>query len=113
MPSEFSFDVVSEVDLNIVSESVQVAMKEISNRFDFKDASASLELNAKEKTLVVRAADENRVNAAWDVLMTRLAKRDLPLKNFTKYSIPEAIVSMKAGTSRTVPISWKSSPKYG
>ena len=84
MPSEFSFDAVSEVDMNLVNESIQVAMKEIGNRFDFKDANASLELNEKEKKLTVRAKDEGRVNAAWDVLATRIAKRGLPLKNFKR-----------------------------
>lgn len=91
MPSEFSFDVVSEVDLNLVSESIQVAMKEIANRFDFKDAQASLELLAKEKKLIVRAKDENRVEAALDVLFTRMAKRGLPLKNFKRGKIEQAL----------------------
>ena len=55
MPSEFSFDVVSEVDMNLVSESIQVALKEIVNRFDFKDANASIDLNAKDKKLTIAA----------------------------------------------------------
>ena len=58
MASEFSFDVVSEVDMNLVSESIQVAMKEISNRFDFKDANASIDLDQKAKKLVIKASDE-------------------------------------------------------
>ena len=87
MPSEFSFDVVSEVDLNLVSESVQVALKEITNRFDFKDAKASIDLNAKDKKLTIAAVDEHKVEAAYDVLMTRMAKRGLPLKNFAKGKI--------------------------
>lgn len=91
MPSEFSFDIVSEVDLNLVSESIQVAMKEIANRFDFKDAAASLELLAKEKKVLVRAKDENRVEAALDVLYTRMAKRGLPLRNFQKGKIEQAL----------------------
>jgi uncharacterized protein YajQ (UPF0234 family) len=91
MPSEFSFDVVSEVDLNLVSESVQVALKEIVNRFDFKDANASIELNQKDKKLTVAASDEHKVNAAVDVLMTRMAKRGLPLKNFKKGDVLQAL----------------------
>ena len=91
MPSEFSFDVVSEVDLNLVSESVQVALKEITNRFDFKDANASIELNQKEKKLTIAASDEHKVNAAVDVLMTRMAKRGLPLKNFKKGDVQQAL----------------------
>lgn len=91
MPAEFSFDVVSEVDLNLVNESIQVALKEITNRFDFKDAAASIELNAKEKKLVVKAKDEMKVEAAVDVLYTRMAKRGIPLKNFKKGKVEQAL----------------------
>ena len=75
MAQDYSFDVVSEVDLNLVSESIQVAMKEIANRFDFKDAQASIELNSKDKNLIFRAKDENRIEAAFDILSMRMAKR--------------------------------------
>ena len=91
MASDFSFDVVSEVDLNIVSESIQVAMKEIVNRFDFKDANASIELNEKDKKLTVRAKDEGRIDAALDILFARMAKRNLPLKNMEKGKIEQAL----------------------
>jgi len=91
MPSDFSFDVVSEVDLNLVSESLQVALKEITNRFDFKDAYVSIELDAKTKTLIVRAQDEYKTEAAYDVLLTRMAKRGLPIKNLEKGKIEQAL----------------------
>ncbi|MBI4677655.1 MAG: YajQ family cyclic di-GMP-binding protein [Elusimicrobia bacterium] len=91
MPADFSFDVVSEVNLNLVAESIQVALKEIVNRFDFKDAKASIELLEKEKKLVVRAVDDFRVKAAMEALSTRMAKRGLPLKNFTKGKIEQAL----------------------
>ena len=84
MPAEYSFDAVSEVDLNQVSESVQVALKEIVNRFDFKDANASIELDVKAKKLVLRAKDEFKVEQVFDVLTTRMAKRGLPIQNLKK-----------------------------
>src|SRR5262245_21904820 len=91
MPSEFSFDAVSEIDLNVVGECIQVALKEIVNRFDFKDANASIDLNQKDKKITVRGRDEGRVDAALDVLYTRLSKRGIPLKNFTKGKIEQAL----------------------
>ena len=91
MPSEFSFDAVSEVDLNLVSESIQVAMKEIGNRYDFKVADASIELNEKEKKITVRAKADMQVEAALDVLYARLAKRGIGLKNFEKGKIEQAL----------------------
>ena len=91
MAADFSFDVVSEVDLNLVGECVQVAMKELSNRFDFKGSAASIELNAKEKNLTVRGEDEYKIDAVIDILNTRMAKRGLPLKNFTKGKVETAL----------------------
>jgi uncharacterized protein YajQ (UPF0234 family) len=91
MAADFSFDVVSEVDLNLVSESIQVALKEITNRFDFKGSEASIELDGKTKKLTIRAKDENRVEAALDVLYTRMAKRGIPLKNFKKGKVESAL----------------------
>ncbi len=91
MPSDYSFDAVSDVDLNLVSEVVAVAMKEIANRFDLKGADAAIELDAKAKTLQVRAVDEFKVGVVYDILLTRLAKRGLPIKNFTKGKIESAL----------------------
>ena len=91
MASDFSFDAVSDVDFNLVSECVQVATKEIANRFDFKDAAASIELDPKAKTLTVRAKDEYKVEQAYEVLITRLAKRGLPIKNLTKGKVEAAL----------------------
>jgi hypothetical protein len=91
MAQDFSFDAVSEVDLNLVAESIQVAMKEIVNRFDFKNANASIELDAKAKKLIVRASDEMKIDNVVDILYTRMAKRGLPLKNFTKGKIELAL----------------------
>ncbi len=91
MASDYSFDAVSDVDLNLVSEVVAVAMKEIVNRFDLKTANAAIELNVKDKKLIVRASDEFKVEQVYDVLLTRLAKRGLPIKNLTKGKVEAAL----------------------
>lgn len=91
MASDFSFDAVSDVDLNLVSEVVAVAMKEITNRFDLKTANASIELDAKAKKLTVRAADEFKVDQVYDVLTTRMAKRGLSIKNLKKGKVEMAL----------------------
>ena len=91
MAQDFSFDAVSDVDLNLVAESIKVAMKEIVNRFDFKNANASIELDAKAKKIIVRASDEMRINSVMDILYARLAKRGIPLKNFNKGKVELAL----------------------
>ena len=91
MASDYSFDCVSDVDLNLVSEVVAVALKEIQNRFDLKNANATIELMVKEKKLIVRAADEFKAEQVYDVLLTRMAKRGLPIKNLTKAKAEAAL----------------------
>lgn len=91
MASDYSFDAVSDVDLNLVSEVVQVAMKEIVNRFDLKDANPSIELNVKDKKMTVNASDEFKAEQVYSVLFTRLAKRGLSLKCFKKGEVKAAL----------------------
>ncbi len=91
MPSDFSFDVVSKVDVFIVDECVQAAMKEIVNRFDFKGSISNIEFNQKELTLTVTSDNEYKLTAVHDVLNTRLAKRGLPLKNFVQQKLELAL----------------------
>ncbi|HVE12451.1 MAG TPA: YajQ family cyclic di-GMP-binding protein [Elusimicrobiota bacterium] len=96
MASEFSFDVVSKVNMQFVSEAVSSAMKEVTNRFDFKDASPDVSLDEKASEMTLQAKDEFKVKALFDVLTTRMAKRGLPLKNFE----PQKIESALGGTAR-------------
>jgi uncharacterized protein YajQ (UPF0234 family) len=98
MASDFSFDVVSKVDANLVEECVQVAMKEIGNRFDFKGSISKIEFNQKELALTVTSDDEFKLKAVHDILNTRLAKRGLPLKNFQ----PQKLETALGGTVRQV-----------
>lgn len=104
MADEYSFDVVSKVDLNVVDECVQVALKEITNRYDFRGANAGIELDKKANTLKLTAADEYKVDAVFDILLTRLAKRGMPVKNFEKGKVEtalgqtaKAVVTIKQG----------------
>jgi len=96
MAQEFSFDAMSKVDTNLVAECVQVAMKEVSNRFDFKGMVANAEFNPKELALTLTAQDEFKLKSLWDVVSMRLAKRGLPLKNFKLQRVEAAL----GGTAR-------------
>jgi uncharacterized protein YajQ (UPF0234 family) len=91
MASDFSFDAVSDVDMNLLSEVVQVALKEVVNRFDLKDAGAAIELDPKEKKLTVKAVDEFKAEQVYDVLFSRMAKRGLSLKCFKKGKVEAAL----------------------
>src|SRR4051812_22997276 len=56
MPSDSSFDIVSEIDLQEMDNAVSQAIKEVTTRYDFKGSSAGIsELNRKEKELTLTA----------------------------------------------------------
>ena len=70
-----SFDVVSQVDLNEVSNAVNQATRELDNRFDFKGTNAKFELD--DSAVTVRAPHEFQVNQMYDILTARLASRKI------------------------------------
>ncbi len=77
-----SFDIVSIVDMPEVLNAMQQARKEIQTRFDLKDSKSQIDLNEKDKKLIVQSIDDFKVKAAVDILQQKLAKRKVPLKNF-------------------------------
>jgi uncharacterized protein YajQ (UPF0234 family) len=78
-----SFDVVSVVDMPEVLNAVQQARKEMQTRFDLKGSHSEIDLNEKDKKIVVQSVDDFKLKAVVDVLQQKLAKRKVPLKNFS------------------------------
>jgi uncharacterized protein YajQ (UPF0234 family) len=99
--ADFSFDVVSKVDLNAVSDAVNTAQKEISTRYDFKGTNSTAELTQKDLELKLVSSDEHRLRALYDVLLTRLSKRNIPLKNLHPQKIEGSLGGL---TKQTVKI---------
>ena len=77
-----SFDIVSKIDLQEVSNAMQQAMKEIHTRFDLKDSKSNIALEGKE-AIVLSSADEFKLKAINDVFQQKLVKRGVPLKGLT------------------------------
>ena len=81
MASTSSFDVTTGVDMNEVQNAVTQATKEITQRYDFKGLKVGIEFDQKEKQLVLSAPDDFKLKAVWDVLQSKLVRRQVPLKN--------------------------------
>lgn len=81
MASTSSFDVTTGVDMNEVHNAVTQATKEITQRYDFKGVRATIELLQKDKKLILSSQDEFKLKAMWDVLQSKLVRRQVPLKN--------------------------------
>ncbi|WP_414147319.1 YajQ family cyclic di-GMP-binding protein [Erwinia sp. BNK-24-b] len=72
-----SFDIVSEVDLQEVRNAVENANRELSTRFDFRNVTASYELNEKNESIKVLSESDFQVKQLVDILREKLLKRGI------------------------------------
>jgi uncharacterized protein YajQ (UPF0234 family) len=72
-----SFDVVSELNAHELTNAVDQANRELSQRFDFKDTGAVYELN--EHTVTLKAQVDFQLKQMLDILKLRLSKRGIDL----------------------------------
>jgi cyclic-di-GMP-binding protein len=79
-----SFDITSNVDLQEVDNALNQARKEVAQRYDFKGSKASIEFDPNESKLVLVADDEFKLNALWEVVQTRLVRRNVPVRNLSR-----------------------------
>ena len=84
MATQCSFDITSNVDLQEVDNALNQAKKEVAQRYDFKGSKASIDFDAKESKLVLTADDEFKLNALWEIVQTRLIRRNVPVRNLTR-----------------------------
>ena len=91
-----SFDITSEVDHQEIRNAVDQAMREIVNRFDFKNTNSTIEL--EEATITLRSASTDRLGAVRQVLEEKLVKRQVSLKAVSYEKVEEA----SGGTARQI-----------
>jgi len=85
--SESSFDIVSRVDLQEVDNAVNQALKEITQRYDFKGS--RVEIRREGASLHLHAENDYKLRAVTEILSQRLAGRRVPIKALTfKEPIP-------------------------
>ena len=89
--AENSFDIVSKVDLQEVSNAVQQAMKEIGQRFDFRGSKSDIELDMEKNEVILKSDDEYRLKSVVDILQSKFVKRKVSLKSLTYGKIESAL----------------------
>lgn len=82
MAKDHSFDIVSKADPQEVRNALQVAQKELANRFDFRGTSASLEFEPGEGKLKVAGDHEGQLKSVIDIIETKLTKRGVSTRSF-------------------------------
>jgi hypothetical protein len=81
MAKDNSFDVVSEVDLQEVDNAFQQTQKELVQRYDLKDAGATIEFSKADKNFTLHAPSDFVAKQVIDVLNTKLVRRQIDLKS--------------------------------
>jgi len=78
-----SFDIASKIDLSEVNNAIHQTMKEVQTRYDLKTSKSQIELNEKDKKIVLTSQDEFKLRAVTEVFEQRLVKRGVPLKGLS------------------------------
>ncbi|KIO49826.1 YajQ family cyclic di-GMP-binding protein [Nitrosospira sp. NpAV] len=94
-----SFDIVSEVDKQEIRNAIDQVNKEVGTRFDFKGSDARVEQS--DYTLTIYADDEFKLSQVLDILMAKLAKRNVDVRCLDKGGV-EKVSGNKAKQQVTV-----------
>lgn len=86
--SEFSFDIVSRVDKQALTDAIDQARREIATRFDFRGSKSSLEQH--EYSITIVADDEMKLRNVIDIVQSKCAKRAVPLKSMRFGKVEQA-----------------------
>lgn len=71
-----SFDISSEADMVALKNAIDVASRQIDNRYDFKGTSAAVELNEKDKTITLFADSDFQLDQIKDILFPAMEKKE-------------------------------------
>jgi cyclic-di-GMP-binding protein len=86
---ENTFDIVSKIDLQEVSNAIQQTLKEVHTRFDLKDSKSNIEMDGKD-AIVMHSIDDYKLKAVNDIFQAKLVKRGISLKGLTYGTIESA-----------------------
>ena len=81
MANEFSYDVVSAINMQEADNAINQAQKELANRFDVKGAPAEITFDKTKKEIGLMAADEFKMKNLWDIVESKLLKRGISAKS--------------------------------
>ena len=81
MAATQSFDVTTGCELQEVDNAINQAMKEIRQRYDFKGLDIGIDFRRADNKIVLRAPDDFKIKAVWDVVQEKMIRRQVPLKN--------------------------------
>lgn len=90
MAKDCSFDVVSEFDRQELVNAVDQVKREVSSRFDLKDSNSDIILDS-DKSITITTSDEMKLKNIYDILQSKLVKRNLNIRILDAQPIENAL----------------------
>lgn len=100
MASTYSFDVVSEVNMQEVDNAVNQAKKEIEQRYDFKGSKTEIDLGEEE--IKIASDDEFKLKSVVEIIKAKFIKRGLSPKALDLQKIEKASLGTVRQTAKIV-----------
>ena len=94
-----SFDVISKVDPQTVENAINVAKKEIVNRYDFHGSKTEVDFNKKDLTMLITTENEMRIKAVIDIIINRGLKQGIDARS---YDVSEPFYASGATVKKNV-----------
>ncbi len=89
--ADHSFDIASKLDFQEVTNSINQATKEVSQRYDLKDSVCDIEFKPADHLITLSAPDDYKVSAVADILKQKMVKRDISLKALEFQEVKSAL----------------------
>ena len=90
MAKDCSFDIVSEFDKQELVNAVDQVKRELTSRFDLKNTNSEVELDA-DKTITITTTDDMKLRNIYDILQSKLVKRNLSIKILDPLPVENAL----------------------
>ena len=90
MAKDASFDIVSEYDKQELVNALDQVRRELTTRFDLKDSNSNIEM-VEDKAINITTNDEMKLKNIYDILQSKLVKRNLSLKILDPQKIENAL----------------------
>jgi cyclic-di-GMP-binding protein len=88
MAKDFSFDIISDFDIQEMNNALDQTKRELATRYDFKGTSPEIDFEEAKSGLIINVDSSYKLTALLDILESKMIKRDLSLKILDK-STPE------------------------
>jgi uncharacterized protein YajQ (UPF0234 family) len=85
-----SFDIASKVDLQTLDNAINIAKKEIENRYDFKGSHVEVELNKKDMVVNVEVESDMQLKQVEDIIQTKAMRQGIEISSFDLSKTPSA-----------------------